>query len=117
MCHSCEACWCEIKCGRQREGDESIARREYFGRYSRRFQRNLRAIDAGDPRTLWLHFLNHDGSPSCKSCVGVINGRLGRVLFHSGARRPCQGWALYLELGAGIKGLSERAGNGSFNLA
>ena len=49
----------------KREGHESIARREYFGRNSRRFQRNLRAIDAGDPRTLWLHFLNHDGSPSC----------------------------------------------------
>ena len=42
--------------------------------------------------------------------MGFVNGRLGRVLLYSSARRPRQGWSLYRQLGAGIEGLSERAG-------
>ena len=68
----------------------------------------MRAIKGGDPRAFWLHFQNHDGSSSCQSCVGFIDGRVGRCVFHSSARRPRQGWSLHRQLGAGIKGLSAR---------
>ena len=77
----------------------------YVGDLCGRF---MRVIKGGDPRAFWLHFRNHDGSSSCQSCVGFIDGRVGRFVFHSSARRPRQGWSLHRQLGAGIKGLSAR---------
>ncbi len=75
---------------------------------NKEFKWNSYAIHAGDARALRIHLRNHDGSPSCQSCVGFVDGGVGRFVFHSSARRSRQGWSIHLQLGAGIKGLSAR---------
>ena len=42
--------------------------------------------------------------------MGFVDGRLGRVLLYSSARRSRQGWSLHRQLGAGIKGLIVHVG-------